>query len=83
MKIATENLQKCMENVIHEKELCEGDHMSNEHYHSLVKVNKDPLTGVSSNKPMMCHWLGLMTYEPFESSMRTLIVLENQQHDCA
>lgn len=68
MKVATENIKKCMEQLVHEKELVSGNQLTTDLYYQLMT---DPATGMrSQHSTMMCYWLGLVNDDPFESSRR-------------
>jgi hypothetical protein len=70
MKSATENLQKCMENVVHEQQIHSEGHMTEEQHESMVRPLRDRHTGMINVKSAMCHWLGLTsnTSDAFETS---------------
>lgn len=70
MKSATENLQKCMENVVHENQIHSEGYMTDEQYDSMIRPVRDHHTGMITVKSAMCHWLGLTlnTSDAFETS---------------
>ena len=61
-----------MENLVHESQIRNEGHMTEEQYESMIRPVRDSHTGMLTVKSAMCHWLGLTsnTSDAFETSKK-------------